>query len=130
MGPPQGQRRGPGGGGPFGGVGIPVEKSQNFLPSAKRLLGRLRPERIALSVVITLGVINEMASEYRALRASILRLWADRCGPKSTDMQDMICFNEAIDQALCESIGHFSGEVDRARNLLLGVLGHDMRTLL
>ena len=45
-------------------------------------------------------------------------------------MQDMICFNEAIDQALCASIGHFSGEVDRARNLLLGVLGHDMRTLL
>lgn len=83
-----------------------------------------------LATMITLGVINEMASEYRALRASILRLWADRCDPKSTDMQDMICFNEAIDQALCESIGHFSGEVDRARNLLLGVLGHDMRTLL
>jgi ATP-binding cassette subfamily B multidrug efflux pump len=52
-------RRGPGGGGgPFGGAGMPVEKSQNFLPSAKRLLGRLAPERMALTVVILLGVIS------------------------------------------------------------------------
>jgi ATP-binding cassette subfamily B multidrug efflux pump len=58
IGPPAGQRRGPGGGGPFGGMGMPVEKSQNFLPSGKRLLGRLRPDRVALSVVITLGVIS------------------------------------------------------------------------
>jgi ATP-binding cassette subfamily B multidrug efflux pump len=58
VGPPQGQRRGPGGGGPFGGMGMPAEKSQNFLPSGKRLLGRLRPDGKALSVVITLGVIS------------------------------------------------------------------------
>jgi ATP-binding cassette, subfamily B, multidrug efflux pump len=58
VGPPAGQRRGPGGGGPFGGVGMPAEKSQNFLPSGKRLLGRLRPDRVALVVVITLGVIS------------------------------------------------------------------------
>jgi ATP-binding cassette, subfamily B, multidrug efflux pump len=58
IGPPAGQRRGPGGGGPFGGMGMPAEKSQNFLPSGKRLLGRLRPERVALIVVIGLGVIS------------------------------------------------------------------------
>jgi hypothetical protein len=69
-----------------------------------------------------------MASEYRALRASVLRLWVDRCAPAVPDLQEIIRFNEAIDQALCESIRHFSGEVDRARNLLLGILGHDLRT--
>lgn len=72
--------------------------------------------------------INEMAAEYRALRASVLRLWVDRCAPGAPDSQEIIRFNEAIDQALCESIGHFTSEVDRARNLLLGTLGHDLRT--
>jgi ATP-binding cassette subfamily B protein len=52
-------RRGPGGGGgPFGGMGMPVEKSMNFLPSAKRLIGRLRPERIAVVVVFVLGIAS------------------------------------------------------------------------
>ncbi len=40
----------------------------------------------------------------------------------------MIRFNEAIDQALSESVGFFSEEVEQARNLLFGMLGHDMRT--
>ena len=72
--------------------------------------------------------INQMASEYRALRASVLRLWADACAPGHPDLQQTIRFNEAIDQALGESILFFSAEVDRARNLLLGILGHDMRS--
>jgi signal transduction histidine kinase len=37
-------------------------------------------------------------------------------------------FNEAIDQALAESIAFFTAEVDRVRKLFLGMLGHDMRT--
>lgn len=71
--------------------------------------------------------INQMAAEYRALRASVLRLWAEVSGPAGTDLRDTIRFNEAIDQALAESIAFFSAEVDQARNLLLGMLGHDMR---
>jgi ATP-binding cassette subfamily B protein len=51
-------RRGPGGGGPFAGMGMPVQKSMNFGPSAKRLLGRLRPERVALVFVTLLAVIS------------------------------------------------------------------------
>jgi signal transduction histidine kinase len=73
--------------------------------------------------------INQLASEYRALRASVLRLWMDdRQQLAGTDLEDVIRFNEAIDQALAESIGHFSAQVDQARNLLLGMLGHDMRS--
>jgi signal transduction histidine kinase len=72
--------------------------------------------------------INQLASEYRALRATVLRLWAAACGPVGTDAQQMIRFNEAIDQALAESIAYFSAEVNQARNLLLGMLGHDMRS--
>ena len=72
--------------------------------------------------------INQLAAEYRALRASILRLWIDECLPAPPHPDDVIRFNEAIDQALAESVGYFSAQVDQARNLLLGMLGHDMRS--
>ena len=72
--------------------------------------------------------INQLAAEYRALRASVLRLWIDECQPVAPDMDDMIRFNEAIDQALAESVSFFTEQVEQARNLLLGMLSHDMRT--
>ena len=50
-------RRGPGGGGPWGGAGMPVEKSQNFGPSALRLVGRLKPDRASVVFVVLLSVI-------------------------------------------------------------------------
>ena len=72
--------------------------------------------------------IQQLASEYRALRASVLSLWTDACLPAHPPQEDVIRFNEAIDQALAESIGHFSAQLDQARNLLLGMLSHDMRS--
>jgi signal transduction histidine kinase len=72
--------------------------------------------------------INQLAAEYRALRASVLRLWMDACEPEAPDLEDIIRFNEAIDQALAESVGFFSAQVEQNRNLLLGMLGHDMRS--
>jgi len=72
--------------------------------------------------------INEMAAEYRALRASVLGSWVDAGDLHTTDLADMLRFNEAIDQAICESVLFFSAEQERARNLLLGILGHDMRS--
>ncbi|MGF6301106.1 ATP-binding protein [Paraburkholderia sp. WC7.3d] len=72
--------------------------------------------------------INQLAAEYRALRASVLRLWMDDCEPEAPDLDDVIRFNEAIDQALAESVTFFSTQVEQNRNLLLGMLGHDMRS--
>jgi signal transduction histidine kinase len=72
--------------------------------------------------------VNQMASEYRALRASVLRLWfaaAPALGPD--DVEDLMRFNEAVDQALAESLLQFAAEVERSRTLFLGVLGHDLR---
>lgn len=71
--------------------------------------------------------INQMAAEYRALRASVLRLWLAESPPAPEDLQDVIRFNEAIDQALAESVKDFSLAVENGRNLLMGMLGHDMR---
>jgi signal transduction histidine kinase len=71
--------------------------------------------------------INQMVAEYRALRASVLRLWTGAARSSEADLQDMVRFNEAIDQALAESVASFNAELERSRNLLLGMLGHDMR---
>jgi ATP-binding cassette subfamily B protein len=56
-------RRGPGARagqrhGPMMGAGIPAEKSQNFGPSAKRLLGLLEPERTSLYAVLALALTS------------------------------------------------------------------------
>jgi signal transduction histidine kinase len=72
--------------------------------------------------------IDQLASEYRALRASVLSAWMEACLPEPPAIDDMIRFNEAIDQALAESIGFFTTHVTRARNLLLGMLSHDLRS--
>jgi signal transduction histidine kinase len=72
--------------------------------------------------------VNQLASEYRALRASVLRLWsAAMPAVRADDVEDLRRFNEAIDQALAESLQHFTREMDRSRALFLGVLGHDLR---
>jgi len=55
---PQRPQYGPpaGGGGRMWGQNRPVEKSLNFLPSLKRLLGHLAPERMILSLAVLLAV--------------------------------------------------------------------------
>ncbi|WP_419095487.1 ABC transporter ATP-binding protein [Pseudarthrobacter naphthalenicus] len=49
-------RGGPGHGGPFAGMNVPAEKAMNFWPSARRLLGTLRPEWPWLILVLVMGV--------------------------------------------------------------------------
>jgi len=61
-GPPGGVRRGPMGGPMGGGIGLPVEKAASFGPSARRLIGRLRPELRLVYLVIVLGVVSVVLS--------------------------------------------------------------------
>jgi len=70
-----------------------------------------------------------MVSEYRALRSNVLRLWLAEGSAKGDDqLVDMVRFNEAIDQALLESIVSYEQAVEITRKTVLGVLGHDLRT--
>lgn len=72
--------------------------------------------------------IEQLVAEYRALRACVLRLWlASGSEPEATAADDIVRFNEAIDQAIAESVAFFTAEVDRWRHVFLGVLGHDLR---
>ncbi|MBA3456379.1 MAG: HAMP domain-containing histidine kinase [Deltaproteobacteria bacterium] len=70
----------------------------------------------------------QMVSEFRALRASVLRLFAEEQTEFGRDnLEDVTRFNEAIDQALAESMATYAAGVDRSKDLFLGVLGHDLR---
>ena len=73
--------------------------------------------------------IKQLVAEYRTLRAGVLRLWGDSTAPLDAQaFADMVRFNEAIDQAVAESVAHFTTEADRWRHMFLGVLGHDLRS--
>ncbi len=72
--------------------------------------------------------MDQMVSEYRALRASVIKLWS-ASKPAMTDetIQDLTRFHEAVDQAMTESIHDYSRKLDLSRNLFLGILSHDLR---
>lgn len=72
--------------------------------------------------------IEQIVSEFRALRASVLRLWSNSPEKRhDVDALDIIRFNEAIDQALAESVGRYARAVKKSQNLFLSILGHDLR---
>ena len=81
-------------------------------------VGRVRSGFDMMSVV----------AEYRALRASVIRLWrASRPAPDIRDLDDLTRFNESIDQSLTEAIRSYTGRVDRSRQMFLAILAHDLR---
>jgi signal transduction histidine kinase len=73
--------------------------------------------------------MDQMVAEYRALRASVIRLWTkEQVEVTSTDLDDLTRFNEAIDQALAESVTRFTEDLDKSKEMFLAMLGHDLRT--
>ena len=73
--------------------------------------------------------VAQMVAEFRALRASVTRLWLaeDEAGAR-TDMADLIRFNEAIDQAIAESVSRYSQAVAQSQERFLAILSHDLRS--
>jgi signal transduction histidine kinase len=73
--------------------------------------------------------VEQMIAEYRALRASVIRLWAEaqrEIAP--TDLDDLTRFNEAVDQSIAESISRYTQDLDHSKEMFLAILGHDLRT--
>lgn len=71
---------------------------------------------------------DQVMAEFRALRSSVLRLWSRRAEVTTADgIQDMIRFNEAIDQAQTESMARYTKMMREAQHLFLAILGHDVR---
>jgi signal transduction histidine kinase len=74
--------------------------------------------------------VAQMTAEYRALRASVVRLWTAAQGRalRAEDIDDLTRFHEAVDQALAESLVRFKAGVEQAKETFLAILGHDLRT--
>jgi signal transduction histidine kinase len=91
-----------------------------------------------------------LVAEYRALRASVLRLWRESGqAPDLRDLDDMTRFNESMDQSLTYAIRSYAEQVardreallaseqlsrreaeaaNRAKDVFLATLSHEMRT--
>ncbi|OGB22437.1 MAG: hypothetical protein A3I66_03990 [Burkholderiales bacterium RIFCSPLOWO2_02_FULL_57_36] len=67
--------------------------------------------------------IEDMASEYRALRASVLRLWGDNSESAGrSDLDEMVRFNESMDQAVMAAVASYSFEKEQRVRLLDTIL--------
>lgn len=73
--------------------------------------------------------VGEMIAEFRALRASVMRKWSHTEQASTTaDLVDMTRFNEAIDQAIAESITQYTEHIGETKERFLAILGHDLRS--
>lgn len=71
----------------------------------------------------------QLTAEFRALRATVLRLWLPHVSTMSdAAVADMVRFNEAIDQALAESAITYSKHAAVVSDTFLAILGHDLRS--
>lgn len=101
-----------------------IEKSHGDAPVADDITsaqthGLLRARR---------GIsIEQLVAEFRALRSSVIRLWMDQHTIDASAVEDIARFNEAIDQAVAESVHYYAQERERWRQIFLSVLGHDLR---
>ncbi|AMY08174.1 Bacteriophytochrome [Luteitalea pratensis] len=68
---------------------------------------------------------RSVLAEFRALRATVLRLYEES---GHSDLTDVRRFNEAIDETMTESMDRFAVQTDMFRDQFIGVLSHDLRT--
>jgi signal transduction histidine kinase len=69
--------------------------------------------------------LQAIVAEFRALRATILRLYENSGGG---DLAEVRRFNEAVDEALAVSLRRFAVQTDLVRDQSVGILSHDLRT--
>jgi signal transduction histidine kinase len=117
-------------------IAADMETAQSSAEQEEKSQGRgARPARDSAAETHTADRIQlgfnqvQVVSEYRALRATVIRLWiAGSPTLNASSMRQVIRFNEAIDQALSESNARFMRDIERARDFALGILAHDLRS--
>ena len=107
-----------------------LESSQSAGEQAEKSKGRGDAQRLGAmgKIHATLRIefgfkLGQMVAEYRALRASVLRLWQN----EGTDPAGVTRFNEAIDEALTEAVQSYTTTAEHYRDQTIGILGHDLR---
>jgi len=105
------------------------ERSAKSRGLGKRGVDDTAAETHAEARLLSGYTVVQLVSEYRALRSSVLTLWAAALAgdAHATHMEDVARFNEAIDQALAESVARYELMVKQTQNMFLAILGHDLR---
>jgi signal transduction histidine kinase len=112
-----------------------IESSQTDAEQAKKSKGKKprNSEDSAAEIHASLRQsggfsMDQMVSEFRALRASVIRLWeAQLTEATKLDISDLIRFNESLDQATTEAISNYTKAIDHSRDMFLAILSHDLR---
>lgn len=117
-------------------IALDIETAQNPAEQMAKSKGMAPDTEAGQSAASVHGALRQasdfsllqLSAEFRALRASVLRLWLPQVKDMSESAADeMVRFNEAIDQALAESVVTYSARADHMRELFLAILGHDLR---
>jgi signal transduction histidine kinase len=112
-----------------------IETSQSDMEQASKSKG-LEPSALHETAATIHGILRQTAgfdlrqlvAEFRALRATVLRLWLTKYSEGNSRAYDITRFNEGIDQALAESVESYSSELAKSRDTFLAILGHDLRS--
>lgn len=115
-----------------------LESSQTAFAQSEKSKGLAPPLSARETAAATHGALrhvsgfdmNQLGAEYRALRASVIRLWT-LSNPRLIDsavLEDMIRFNEAVDQAVAESTSRYAAELALSRDTFMAILAHDLRS--
>lgn len=118
-------------------IALDIESSQTTQQQEKKSKGLLAQNSDKESAATIHGDLRhangftllQLMSEYRALRATVLRLWTPYIKVFTSQVvNDITRFNEAMDQAITESMTIFSANSQRTRDTFLAMLGHDLRS--
>lgn len=117
-------------------IALDIDTDQSSKQQQDKSQG-LSPDTLAVSGASIHGIARQtdgftllqLTAEYRALRATVQRLWF-ALGNELTSAHsaDLIRFNEAIDQALAESVVTYAEQATRAKDTFLAILSHDLRS--
>lgn len=80
-----------------------------------------KPAELAASYCINLGIgIGDMIAQYRALRAHILQLWLfkNNITISKSQINELIRFNEAIDEAIAGTVMRYVKEKEKPANMI------------
>ncbi|MBS3804088.1 MAG: EAL domain-containing protein [Oleiphilaceae bacterium] len=85
--------------------------------------GKTGAQRHGLGRMRSGADVLHVTTEFRALRLSVIELWSEDTQPSDqTSFADLMRFDQAIDQALSESVESFAAEKDKQARLLLTTL--------
>ena len=117
-------------------IALDIESHQSEAAQIKKSHGD-GPAKFPQSAASVHGTLREVSgfslvqltAEFRALRASVLRLWLPNIEEFTEEVHDeLVRFNEAVDQALAESAATYAEHTNQTRERFLAILGHDLRT--